>query len=504
MDTMVELRNINKTFFGNKVLTEATLTVRQGSIHALVGANGAGKSTLLKVLSGALPPDSGTITVRGHSFPHLSPSLANRLGIAMVYQETSLIPTLNVVQNVFLGIELHRFGLLKWSHMRQGAREILQKVGLRVPLAALVRDLSFAQRQLLEIAKALVRNAQIIVLDEPTTSLSPMETNTLFLLLKQLSRENRTFIYVSHRLYEITSLCDSATVLRDGETVQSYESLEGVTETTLVKGMIGRAFDYSIRPAIKERSQQETPVLVIDQLTKRHRFYDICFKVYRGEVLGLFGLVGSGRSDVLNAIMGRVPADVGSIIIQGRQFAARQLTPRRSINAGIAYIPEDRRTQGLVMQMPILNNETLSSPPSRFGVISRLKRSQAAIRATEALGIHQPITRKVSFLSGGNQQKVMFARWTQRPFNVFLFDEPTRGIDVETKSEIYRYIDQLADSGAAVVVVSSELVEIMRLSHRILVMHEGRIAGEVSGQTATQELLMSLSSGIGTSDSMPQ
>jgi ribose transport system ATP-binding protein/rhamnose transport system ATP-binding protein len=493
---LLGIHGASKRFAATRALSDVTFRVEPGTVHGLIGANGAGKSTLLKLLSGALAPDVGRIEVGDQELSSWSPASALRAGVAMVYQETALVPQMNAVQNLALGAAPRRYGWILRRRRAQESKRALRDVGLTATSGRPVGGLTAAQQQLIEIAKALHAESRVIAFDEPTSSLTPGEASHLFETIKRLRAEGRGLIYVSHRLEEVLELADEITVLRNGRVVKHYElgTTEGVDETRLVRDMMGGDYEKYIHRPRDAAGVNGGAALSVAGLTSEPSFRDVSFEVQAGEVLGMFGLVGAGRSEVLRAIYGLLRAD-GEIRIGDRRIA--RPTPRKAIDAGIAYLPEDRKRQGLIPGMPIATNVTLPFLRSRTGWLRRGKQRASAREGMKRAGLTADPLRPVAALSGGNQQKALVARALLRDFAIYLFDEPTRGIDVATKAEIYTHLQRLAEGGAAVVVVSSEIEEVSLLSHRILVMHEGEVVAEISNDPAVpHSTLLELASGI--------
>ena len=488
---LVAARGITKHYGGITALDDVSLDVLPAEIHALVGENGAGKSTLVKIMTGAETPDAGSVFISGQEVGALTPEKARHHGVGAVYQEPSLVPTLTVLENMFLGRELRRtVGVLERNRMKRDAREALDRVGAHIRLGREVSALSVAERQLVEIARALVFNARVLIFDEPSAILSGPELERVFAVIEELRASGLGILYISHRLAEIFRLADRATVLKDGRVVAS-RNVEGLSTDELIRLMVGR--DIGARPARKP--PQERVVLEARQLELRPEATPVSFELRAGEVLGIAGLVGSGRSRLASALGGIRPAKSGSVLRNGRQVRLRR--PRDAVRAGIAVIPEDRKREGLILAHSVRENVGLASlrELSTAGVVRRADERRLAKEAAERFGVRPPRTEIAArTLSGGNQQKVVLSKWlVRKPApEVAVLDEPTRGVDVGAKFEIYRLIDELVDGGAGVVLISSELPEVIAMSDRIIVMSEGRIAGTLEPPEFSEERILRL------------
>src|SRR6266481_104984 len=484
---LLELKGISKRFTGVLALDRVDLDVRAGELHVLFGENGAGKSTLINVIAGTFPPDEGTFRFGGEEIRHLTPQRARVIGISPVFQEFSLVPSLTVEENLFLGREISSKGVLHARAMRKRARALIDELGFDLDPSKRVDDLSRAHQQMAEIAKALLGRVRLLILDEPTASLTERETGRLFELIARLKDQNVGLIYVSHRMREIRALADRVTVLRDGRRIRTLDAAAS-TDSELVELMTGRKIDL-LFPAIQHKPGK---VLVdVENLTLVDgSVRDVNFHARAGEITGIAGLVGCGKSELIRAIYGLESIAGGVVRIDGApyEFGA----PRRSLKHGVAYFPANRISEGLALSRPIRENASMTvlDLPSfaRFGVLR-----QGAERATittimERLQLRPPnIERIAGVLSGGNRQKVMLGRALTRDLTVFLFDEPSVGIDVGAKIEVYEFIKRLVEAGAAVIVVSSELPEVLALSNRLYVMHNGRIAAELTGADKTEQ-----------------
>lgn len=491
----LEARNITKAFPGLLALDGVSLDCAVGEVHALVGENGAGKSTLIKVLAGVHPPDGGIIAIDGVEARIASPLDARRLGIAIIYQELSLLPYLTVAENIFLGREPLHHGLLDRRRMERETRDALGRLGLTIELRAPVFNLSVAQQQMVEIAKALALDARIIMMDEPSASLTPAELQTLFAVIGELKRHGVAIIYVSHRLDEIFRVADRVTVLRDGRVIGTRD-IAKTSRAELVRMMVGRTLEETF-PARGEGGGEI--VLEARDLSREGILDGISFTVRRGEILGIGGLTGSGRTYLAKALFGAEPIDRGEIRLRGR--LVRFAGPRDAMDRGIGFVPEDRQSEGLVLRQTLRRNISLPNLDTinRKGFASERMERALAGAAVEDLRIRTPsIDQPVLYLSGGNQQKVVLGKWLPRDLDLIILDEPTRGIDVGTKEELYAIIRGLANRGKALIIISSELPELIGISDRILVLWEGHTAGIVDAASATEEQVVTLATGGGT------
>ncbi len=494
------MEHISKSFPGVRALGDVSFQVEKGEIHALLGENGAGKSTLMKILTGAIPRDSGTIYLRGQATEIDSPGRAQALGISMIHQELALIPYLNVGQNIYLGREPRGAlpGLIAWSTLYDEAREQLARLNIDIDPSTLVASLSIAQRQMVEIAKALSLNADIIVMDEPTSALSERETETLFSLMRSLKEQGVTIIFISHRIEEVFAIADRVTVLRDGQLV-GVAPISEVDMGQVVRMMVGRELG-EMYP--KEEVARQEVVLRVKGLSRGHDLWDIDLELYSGEILGLAGLVGAGRTLLARALFGIDPVDKGEIWIDSRPV--RLDSPQKAIALGMGFVPEERTAQGLFLGMAVRQNITISAlgKISRLGFVNFRQAVGLAQEYVQRLNIRTPSLRqRVRNLSGGNQQKVVLAKWLSLNPKVLILDEPTRGIDVGAKAEIHALMSQLAKQGMGIIMISSELPEILGISDRIMVMHEGRIVAEFQRDEASQdEIMLYAAGGEGSND----
>ena len=483
---LLRLAGIEKSFPGVRALRGVSFDLFPGEVHALVGENGAGKSTLIKVLAGAVAPDAGTVEVGGRAVPPGSPADARKAGVAVIYQEFSLVPSLSAAENIFLGREA------AWPRRgdeRRRAAELFRRLGIPVDPAAKCGSLPVALQQAVEIAKALAADARVLVMDEPTAALTPADADRLIGVVRELKRQGIGVVYISHRLDEVFAVADRVTVLRDGGHVATLP-IADVTRDRLIELMVGRRLDQEFPPRAVTVGE---PRLVVKDLRRGDAVRGVSFHVRRGEVLGLTGLVGAGRTETARLVFGADRRDAGTIELDGRALTIN--SPRDAIRAGVALLTEDRKGQGLILAHTVRDNFALPNLGlwSRLGVVDRRRERAAFARAATALRISADPGRPAATLSGGNQQKVVLAKWLERDCEVVIFDEPTRGIDVGAKYEIYQLINELAGRGKAVLMISSELPEVLGLSDRILVMHAGRITGEIAdARRATQEDVMKL------------
>jgi len=493
MRDLLTMEGINKSFSGVKVLEDVRLSLRQGEVHALMGENGAGKSTLMKILSGIYSKDAGTIQINGIESTASSPKTAQALGVAIIHQELNMIPDLSVLENMFLGREFKwgRTGFINWSRMRSEAKNYLQQLGMDLNPDSLVGELSVGQQQMVEIAKALSMQAKILVLDEPTAALTKREIEKLFQLIATLKTQGVGMIYISHRMEEIFHISDRITVLRDGRYIGTRDTKD-TTMDELVQMMVGREIKERF-PKVETKIGEER--LCVEGLSQDGKLYDINFSVRAGEILGIAGLMGAGRSELAKALFG-VGKYNGRISVNGTQVNIK--SPAEAIKAGLALITEDRKGEGLVTVHSVRENLALPNlrSLSRFGFISHRLEQDFVDDSVQKLKVKVHHSgQAVSSLSGGNQQKVVIGKWLATQPKVLILDEPTRGVDIGAKREIYDLMNQLVQKGVAIVMISSELPEVLGMSDRVLVMHEGRITGEFSRENATQETIMMAATG---------
>jgi ribose transport system ATP-binding protein len=490
-EVLVSMEGIEKSFPGVHALSQCRFELRSGEVHALVGENGAGKSTLMKVLAGVYNKDAGRIFYKGREVNIPNPRAAQQLGISMIHQELNLMPHLTVAQNIFIGRESRknfRF-LLDEKEINEKTERLLDMMHLRLNPRTKVSTLTVAKQQMVEIAKALSFNSSVLIMDEPTAALTEAEIEELFRIIRELREKGVGIVHISHRLEELKQISDRVTVMRDGRYIDTVHTNE-VTIDRIISMMVGRTI-YETAPEVPENGRSEI-ALEVKNLNRGGSIKDVSFKLKKGEILGMAGLMGAGRTEVARAIFGADPIDSGEIYISGRKVQIN--SPRDAVRHGIGYLSEDRKRYGLTLGMDVETNLVLATFKkfmSFLGWMNEAKTRATAEHFVNALSIKTPnLQQKVKNLSGGNQQKVVIGKWLTADTNILIFDEPTRGIDVGAKSEIYKLLNNLAQQGKAIVMISSELPEILRMSHRIIVMCEGRITGELSSAEATQEKIM--------------
>jgi ribose transport system ATP-binding protein len=490
---VLEVSHLSKSFPGVRALEDVSLRVLRGQVHAIVGENGAGKSTLIKILTGVYGKDRGEIYLDGHTVVIDNPATALGLGLAAIYQEIILIPDMTVAENITLGRYPSHLGVIDPAQLEARAAEVLAVLGQKINPRVPVRQLSVAMQQMVTVAKALAQDARILIMDEPTASLSQREIERLFQVIRRLKAEGVTFIYISHRLEEIFQVADRVTILRDGRVVGDFDVSE-VDVERVISLMVGRTL-HDLFPREKHVINEE--VLRVEAFESPGRFWDVNFSAHRGEILGIAGMVGSGRTEVVRALFGADPGARGRVYLHGR--AVRFTNPREAIKQGMGLLPEERKSQGLVLLLSVRDNISLAilSRLSRFGIINRMRQSTLVRDLVRRLGIRTPgLEQLAMYLSGGNQQKLVLAKWLARQCSVLIFDEPTRGIDVGSKAEIYRLMSEMCRRGAAVIMVSSELLELLSMSDKIVVMRHGHVAGEIPREEATEERVLNLALGL--------
>ncbi|MBN1901761.1 L-arabinose ABC transporter ATP-binding protein AraG [Candidatus Sumerlaeota bacterium] len=472
-EPQIEFRHVTKVFPGVRALEDVSFSVARGSIRGLVGENGAGKSTLLKILSGAYQPTEGEIHIGGKRRNYNNTLGAIASGVAVIYQELHLVPDLSVAENLFLGHLPHHSGILKSRELYAKARDLLAQLGEDINPRARVRRLPIAQRQMVEIAKALSRGANTIAFDEPTSSLSGREIQKLFEIIRGLKLQGKAVLYVTHRMEEIFELCDSVTVLRDGRHIETFEDMREVTQDILVNRMVGRNIENIFNYHARERGEA---ALEVTGIAGKGLSKPATFKVHKGEILGIFGLVGAGRTELLKLIYGAVPPDEGTVRLLGRNIIFRH--PRQAIRHGVMLCPEDRKAEGIFPVRSVMENLNISARRKNGFLIYEKWEQYNAEKRVEDFNIRTPSLKQLILnLSGGNQQKVILGRWLSENVKVILLDEPTRGIDIGAKSEIYSIMYRLAKEGIAIVMVSSDLPEALGVCDRLMVMRDGEISG---------------------------
>ncbi len=499
MNMILKMEGITKTFPGVKALNDVSFDVRPGEIHALAGENGAGKSTLMKILSGEYLSEHGKIYFKGNKINITSPQMARDIGIAIINQELALIPYLSVAQNIFLGREpvkkISKF--IDWKKLNRLARKYLERLKLDFGPETLVMDLSIAQQQMVEVAKALSLDAQLLIMDEPTSALTEKESNILFQLIRKLSGRGIAVIYISHRMEEIKQLADRVTVFRDG----CYIGTSNITRITIdeiIHQMVGRKLEEfsPVEPKHSKNEVLQNQVLKIVNLSREKKLDRINLTLNKGEILGIAGLVGAGRSELARAVFGIDPVDSGDIFINGNMVKIK--SPKDAIQAGIGFVPENRKEQGLLLNMTVGENITINILKKISGLffLNKKKLLSIADEYIKKLKVKTPgVMQKTINLSGGNQQKIVIAKWLTTHPQIMILDEPTRGIDIGAKNEIYALIQNLAASGMGIIIISSELPEILRLSSRVLVMSQGAIKTELSRKQASQSIIMHYATG---------
>ncbi len=489
---LLRARGVTKRFPGVVALDNVDFDLRAGEVHILLGENGAGKSTLVKILSGAFAPDGGEVFIEEQKVDSFDPRVAQHLGVSIIYQELNLAPYLNVAENIFLGRFPTKHGLIDHNKMHADSAGLLRSLNMNVDTHSLVVELTTPQQQMVEIAKALLSHSKILIMDEPTSSLSARETEQLFATIHKLTSQGIGIIYISHRLQELHEVGDRVTVLRDGQFV-GCRRVDEVTVDELVGMMVGHSVDEMFE---RDYRPQGAECLRVEKLCSGKRLQNITINLHYGEIVGLAGLVGSGRTDLARAIFGVDKYDSGTIVLFGK--AMRDFHASEMVDMGVSLIPEDRKNQGLALILPVAENVVVSSLDRLFPklFVSRRKEKEITMQYVDSLRIATPSTgRLAQFLSGGNQQKVVLAKWLCTKAKIFIFDEPTRGIDVGAKAEIHGFMNELVKEGAAVMMISSELPEIIGMSDRVYVMREGRIVAELPHADATQERIIHFAMG---------
>lgn len=492
-DTVLVMEHISKTFPGVKALQDVQLIVRKGTVHALMGENGAGKSTLMKVLNGMYTPDSGTITFDGKVVSIPDTQTALKLGISMIHQELSPVPYMTVAENIFLGREpVGRFGLIDWRKLVANTKELLDRLEIRIDPNAMMKDLSVANTQMVEIAKAISYDASLIIMDEPTSAITEREVAHLFKLIRSLKERDVAIIYITHKMNEVFQIADDITVLRDGTHIATVPAAK-TNRDNLITMMVGRELTNMFP---KEEAPIGEVVLSVRNLTRNGIVQDVSFDLRRGEILGLAGLMGAGRTEVIEGIFGIHPVDRGEITINGKKVSIK--SPADAIRHGMALLTEDRKLTGIMGVLPVRDNMMIASLRNyeSNGFLKKQAIEEVCRQEKGRLEIRTPtMDQVIRLLSGGNQQKVLVSRWLLTSPDVLILDEPTRGIDVGAKAEIHKLMCKLAQESKAIIMISSELPEILGMSDRVLVMHEGKVGGEFMRVDATQENIMRAATG---------
>ena len=495
-ESMLGIENLTKSYSGTIVLNRVSMEIKKGEIHALIGENGAGKSTLCKMIAGAVEPTEGTIVIRGTAYNRLTPKKAKEEGVTMVYQEFNLISEMTVYENLFVGKEIRKGIFTDKNKMMEMSRNIFREMRVDIDCTEKIKDISVAYCQLVEIAKALLEDSRLLILDEPTAPLTTKEIELLFRVLGKLKDRGISMIYISHRLEEIFQICDRITVLRDGNYIASLDTKE-TTKEELIRLMIGRELSQEFPKRLLEAECDGTKtVLKVEGLTNG-KLKNVSFELKQGEILGIAGLVGAGRTETARAIFGADTITEGEIYIKGKKVKVK--SPLQAIRHGIGLIPEDRKRQGVMLWQSVSDNISLVVIQELAGrlLVNNKKEKALLDKEINMLNIKlQSVKQPVESLSGGNQQKVVLAKWLATKCDILIFDEPTRGIDVGAKKEIYDFLFRLKKEGKSVILISSEMSEILNLSDRILVMYEGRMTGELGYKDATQELVLRKASGM--------
>lgn len=497
-DYYLQMKDITRIYPGVTALDKVSLNIELGKVHALLGENGAGKSTLIKIMAGAIKPTSGSIIVDGKEYQAMTPALGKKLGIGVIYQELNLMPALSVTENIFVGNEICSIrGIVDKAKMRAKAKEIFKEMDIDIDVDAKVGSLTIAYQQMVEIAKSILRDLKILVMDEPTSSLSNKEVDQMFHVVDKLKKRGIAIVYISHRLDELDGFADILTILRDGKLIKTLPA-QGVTHDEMISLMIGHELSLEYFPDRSDAKIGEE-VLRVEDLNMLGYVKNISFSIHAGEIVGLAGLVGAGRSYVAKGIFGADTIESGKFYLGGKEIKIK--TPTDAIKAGIVMVPEDRKKEGVLLAMSCRHNISFPSinigTITKAGIINSKEESKISDVQIHALKIKTPNeNQKARLLSGGNQQKLVIGKWLVTNPKVLIFDEPTRGIDVGAKHEIYEIMNEMARQGAAILMISSEMPELIGVSDRILCMYEGKITGEMTMQEVTQEKIMRLSSGI--------
>lgn len=494
-EPVLRMESITKSFSGIAALSGVSLTLKPGEVHALVGENGAGKSTLIKIMTGAYRREGGEMWLEGRRVEFRSPDEAQRAGVVAVYQEVNLLAFRSVAENIYLGREPRRFGFIDWKRMNREARELLERLGLRIDPRTTLGSLNIALRQMVAIARGVSFGARVVVLDEPTSSLTEHEVSILYDVIRRLKAEGRAVVYISHRFDELYAICDRVTILRDGRFVATH-TLSGLEKIDLVCLMLGKQRE-DVRQGITRFDQhgvgleEKEPLLRAENLKHGRKPNHVTLQVGRGEIVGLAGLLGSGRTETARAIFGADPLEEGEVYLEGKPLRLRG--PGDAIRAGLAFLSEDRKAEGIIPELSVRDNMTLAALPAlaRFGILSRARQREIVEHFIARLGIRSAgADQKISELSGGNQQKVLLARWLCKNPKFLLLDEPTRGIDIGAKGEIQALINELAETGLGVLMISSELEELVEGSSRVIVMRDGERVAELRGKAISQDSII--------------
>lgn len=488
---LLSMRDISKLYPGVLALDRVSVDIYEGETHALIGENGAGKSTFIKILAGAIRPDEGEIELDGHVYKQITPSLARSLGIEVIYQEFNLMPSLSVAENIFMGNHPKKYGLIDYKEMERRTSEIFKSMGVSINPWTIVSDLSMAYMQLVEIAKALIKDVRILIMDEPTAPLTANEVEILFGLMNRLHSMGVTIIYISHRLNEIFRVTDRLTVIRDGRKIGTFETA-GMTREKLIRYMVGRELNENF-PSNLARTDEV--ILRVENLCG-NGVENVSFELHKGEILGFGGLVGAGRTEIMRVLFGADICTGGRVWLDGKKLTLK--SPRESIRNGISLIPEDRKRHGIVLNLPIFENIILPDLKmvTKYSIINRQRESNLVQEQINALKIVAPsVWQLVGNLSGGNQQKVVLSKWILSKSRILIFDEPTRGIDVGAKQEIYKLMCELCQQGISIIMISSEMEELLGMSDRIVVLCEGRQQGILERKDFSQEAVLTLASG---------
>lgn len=484
--SLIEMRDIHKSFYGVEVLHGVNLVLQPGTVHALMGENGAGKSTLMKVIAGVHSADSGVVLMDDKEVKIDSPSKAREMGIAMIHQELSSLLEMSIAENMYLGREPGSFGFVDYGKMYKDTSEILQKLGVRLDPKMKMKELRVADQQMVEIAKAISQNARVIIMDEPTSSITDKEVDQLFEIIRSLKAEGVGIIYISHKMDEIFRICDEMTVLRDGEYIDTFKTSE-INEDILIRSMVGRELGDQFP---KVQVSVTDTVLRVENLSRKGEYENISFELHKGEILGLVGLVGAGRTELMHSIFGMTKPDSGKIILDGKEVSFKK--PKEAIDHGIAYVTEDRKGEGLILPMSVEKNITLVSLGDfvKGGFIQKDQEADVVRQQIDNLKIKVArASQPVSSLSGGNQQKVVLAKWMISNPHILIFDEPTRGIDVGAKAEIYKIMCDYVSKGNSIIMVSSEMPEAMGMSDRIIVLSNHQMSGELDRPEFDEEVI---------------